>query len=182
MRLAFLHIINAGAFDGFTSAWGSTGRATNMSADTRNYVLDISTDLFHLSTESLRLRSNETRRYATLDSLVDSRAASSSYSDEHKPDILRKHLSAIPTAGDIRIQLTIQKSSAKGLDEARTRLGQRLGSSMTLADAISVLLFDYVAEKKAAQLLDRIGLGESNQNGDDSSGGESNAGNVVPFR
>lgn len=56
-----------------------------MSADTRNYVLDISTDLFRLSTESLRLRSNETLVYATLESLIDSRAASSTYSDELKP-------------------------------------------------------------------------------------------------
>ncbi|MBP2278482.1 hypothetical protein OVY29_23580 [Sphingopyxis sp. SE2] len=153
-----------------------------MSADTRNYVLDISTDLFRLSTESLRLRSNETLVYATLESLIDSRAASSTYSDELKPETLRKHLRVVPTSGDIRINLNIRKTSAESLDEARARLGQRLGSNMTLADAISVLLFDYVAEKRAAQVLDRAGLGENLQNGDESPAGETNAGNVVPLR
>ncbi|PMZ68353.1 hypothetical protein C1X65_30010, partial [Pseudomonas sp. FW305-70] len=86
-----------GLLDGCTLARGSTGRNTNMSADTRNYVLDISTDLFRLSTESLRLRSNETLVYATLESLIDSRAASSTYSDELKPETLRKHLRVVPT-------------------------------------------------------------------------------------
>lgn len=153
-----------------------------MSADTRNYVLDISTDLFRLSTESVRLRSNETLVYATLESLIDSRAVSISYSDELKPETLRKHLRVIPTSGDIRITLNISKTSAESLDEARARLGQKLGSNMTLADAISVLLFDYVAEKRAAQLLDRIGLEENLQNGDESDAGEPHTENVVPLR
>ncbi|PNB52550.1 hypothetical protein C1X73_33045, partial [Pseudomonas sp. FW305-130] len=104
------------------------------------------------------------------------------YSDELKPETLRKHLRVVPTSGDIRINLNIRKTSAESLDEARARLGQRLGSNMTLADAISVLLFDYVAEKRAAQVLDRAGLGENLQNGDESPAGETNAGNVVPLR
>ncbi|AOH87246.1 hypothetical protein AWL63_24130 (plasmid) [Sphingomonas panacis] len=153
-----------------------------MSADTRNFVLDISTDFFKLSTESLRLHSNETHRFETLESLINARAASGSYKDEHKTDTLRKHLCAIPTEGDIRITLTIRKTSAESLDEARARLCGRLGSDITVADAISVLLFDYVAEKRAGQLLDRIGLGDSTQNGDKTSASGEQDGNVIPLR
>lgn len=153
-----------------------------MSAETRNFVLDISTDLFQLSTESLRLHSNETRRYETLESLVNSRAASSSYKNEHKPDTLRKHLCAVQTAGDIRISLNIQETSAESLDEVRKVLGQALGSDITVGDALSVLLFDYLAEKKACQLLSRIGLGNSNQNGGESPMNDTQAGNVTPIR
>jgi hypothetical protein len=53
---------------------------------------------------------------------------------------------------------------------------------MTVGDALSVLLFDYVAERKAAEVLDRMGLGEFNQNGDDKHSGQSREGNVLPFK
>ena len=154
----------------------------NMSADTRNYVLDISTDLFQLSTESLRLHSNETHKYETLESLIDCRAGSSSFKNEHKPDTLRKHLCAVPTAGQVRIQLNILTTSAASLDEACASLSQRLGSAMTVGDVLSVMLFDYVAEKKASQILNRIGLKEIVQSGDNRPASECASENVIPFR
>lgn len=153
-----------------------------MGADIRSYVLDISVDLFQLSTEGLRLHSNETLKYETLESLVDLRATASSYKEEHKPDTLRKHLCAVPTSGDIRVFLNIRDTSAKSLNEARASLSQKLGSDMTVGDALSVLLFDYVAEKKAAQLIDRLGLRDSDQNECNSEDGGSCAGNVTPIR
>lgn len=136
-----------------------------MRAVTRNYVLDISTDLFQLSTESLRLYSNEMLTYATLGSLVDCRAVSGAYADEQDAATLRKHLRAVPTAGGVRITLEILTTSAASIDEARASLALMLGSSVTVGDVLSVLLLDYVAEKKAAQLLQKIGLDELVQSG-----------------
>jgi hypothetical protein len=154
----------------------------NMSADTRNYVLDISTGLFQLSTESLRLHSNDTLKYETLESLIDCLAASSNFKSEHQPDTLRKHLCAVPTVGQVRIYLNILTTSATSLDDACASLSQRLGSAVTVGDALSVMLFDYVAEKKAAQILNRIGLNEIVQSGGIPSASESSSENVIPFR
>jgi hypothetical protein len=158
------------------------GKDINMSADTRSYALDISTVLFQLSTESLRLHSNETQRYETLESLIDSRLTSSSYKDEHKAATLRKHLGAVPTAGHVRIHLNILTTSATSLDEACACLALRLGSEVTVGDALSVLLFDYVAEKKAAEVLNRIGLNEIVQSGGNQPSSELGSENVIPFK
>jgi hypothetical protein len=171
-----------GALDGFALARGSNVMGENMSADNRNYVLDISIDLFRLTTESLRLHSNETRQYQTLANLVNCRAETKNCGEEHRPDTLRKHFHAIPTDGDIHISLDILKTSAESLDQTREHLCRKLGSDMTVGDALSVLLFDYVAERKAAEVLDRMGLGEFNQNGDDKHSGQSREGNVLPFK
>jgi hypothetical protein len=129
-----------------------------MSGDTRSYALNISEHLFRLTTESLRLHSNETGRYQTLASLVNARAAACLSPDDHNPETIRKHFGAIPTKGDIKIYLSISMTSAKHLSEAKRRLGQHIGSSMTVGDALSLLLFDYVVEQKATRVLQRLGL------------------------
>lgn len=131
-----------------------------MSGDSRGYALNISEHLFHLTTESLRLHSNETKRYQTLASLVNARAAHSCKMEEHDPETIRDHLVTIPTKGDIRIYLSISRSSADSLVEAKKRLGDQLGSNLTVGDALSILLFDYVVERKATRVLERLGLDE----------------------
>ncbi|TGX49141.1 hypothetical protein E5A73_20085 [Sphingomonas gei] len=154
----------------------------NMTAETRNYVLDISTDLFQLSTESLRLHSNETLQYETLESLIERRAASDCFKNEHRTDTLRRHLGAIPTEGKVRIQFNILTTSAESLDEACEYLTLQLGSAVTVGDVLSVMLFDYVAEKKATQVLNQIGLGERTQSGGNFAPSETGSENVIPFR
>ncbi len=153
-----------------------------MDADTCNYVLDVSMDFFSLTTETLRLHSNETCQHQTFSALVSSLVASNFREDEQNPVTLRKHLSAIPTTGEIRIHLDIKKTSADNLDEVRDRLREKLGSDVTVGDALSVLLFDYVAEKRAAKLLNSIGLDEKSRNGVDPGPNGPSDGNVLPFR
>jgi hypothetical protein len=181
MRAGFLNIVNIGASD-LRLARGMTGSNTDAGADTRQITLDISADLFHLLTESLRLHSNETRQIETLERLVDSRATTNGYRDEHRPDTLRKHLRAMPSRGDIRICINIQKTSADSLDEARECLGQRLGSDLTFADALSVLLFDYLAERKASQFLEKVGLSGAGAAVEPLPDDGKPQGNVVPLR
>ncbi len=153
-----------------------------MSGDSRGYALDISEHLFHLTTESLRLRSNETRRYQTLASLVNARAAYSSKMKEHDPETIRDHLVTIPTKGDIRIYLSISRSSADSLVEAKKRLGDQIGSNLTVGDALSILLFDYVVEQKATRILERLGLDEQKGKCVESNANESQDENVLRLK
>lgn len=129
-----------------------------MTRDQCILALDISEHLFNLTTESLRLRSNETKRYQTLESLLSDRMGLPCVLEDHAPETIREHLSAIPTTGDIRIDLTITKSSADSLDAVKQLISDGLGSEITLGDTLSVMLFHYVVGQKAARVLQRIGL------------------------
>lgn len=132
-----------------------------MTGGSRSYALDISEHLFHLTTESLRLHSNETRRYQSLASLINQRLQAAPALEEREAETIRQHLSAIPTKGDIRVYLSITKSGANNLTEVKRRLGETLGSDVTVGDTLSVMLFHYVVDQKAARVLERLGLCDS---------------------
>ncbi|MCF8708380.1 hypothetical protein [Rhizorhapis sp. SPR117] len=150
-----------------------------MSAESREFTLDVSEHFFHLTTESIRLRSNETRRYQTLSSLIDSRILEAKKIDDHDSDTLRDHLEVVPTKGAIRINLTISKTSADLIGDARNRLATQLGTDLSFGDALSILLFDYVVERKAAHVLSTLGLDEMRDNHDEPIASDSQEGN--PF-
>ena len=92
------------------------------SADIPGFTLDISEHLFRLTTESLRLRSNETKSYQTLECLLEARNGSLSRIRDRDMATLKDHLVAIPTQGDIRIELNISQVSADCLDEVKDLL------------------------------------------------------------
>ena len=152
-----------------------------MSGDTRSYALSISDHLFRLTTESIRLHSNETNRYQTLGNLVNERAAIAT-SEDHNCETIRQHLVTIPTKGDIKIHLSLSKTSAISLVEAKKRLGKKLGSHMTVGDAVSILLFDYIVELKATRVLERLGLTDQAEQMNSSKLDEVASGNVVRLR
>lgn len=155
-----------------------------MSGDTRGYSLDVSEYLFRLTTESLRLLSNETKRYHSLTSLVNQLAGPGAADAiaQHDVETLRQHLSKIPTKGPIRIHLHITKTSADNLIEAKKRLAKELGSSLTVGDAISMLLFDFVVEQSAAKLLSKLGVDDASQACDVPSDGREKTGIVVRLK
>lgn len=130
-----------------------------MTGGSRRYVLDISESLFHLTTETVRLHSNETGRHQTLASFVNRTIASGCCPlDDHPAATLRDHLAAVPTKGDIRISLKITEANAESLSNVRDRIGETLGASVSVADTLSLLLFRYVAERNAELILQRIGF------------------------
>lgn len=94
------------------------------SADSPDCTLDISEHLFRLTTESLRLRSNETRSYQTLECLLEARNGSLARIRDRDMATLKEHLVAIPTQGDIRIELHISQTSADCLDEVKDHLSK----------------------------------------------------------
>lgn len=153
-----------------------------MTGESRSYALDISEPLFNLTTESLRLHSNETRRFQSLTNLVNERISTSDPLQDHPPETIREHLSAVPTSGHIRINLNVAESSAGSLDEVKQRLAETLGSDVTLGDTLSILLFHYVVGQKAKHVLDRLALDDRLDAIDAAAGVSAARGNVLPIR
>lgn len=127
-----------------------------MAGHTRSYVLDVSEFLFRLTTESLRLRSNTTMRFESVASLVAERLSGDLTFEHHDIETLREHLRAIPTKGPHRIHLTVSKPNADLLVASKKWLATRLASSVTVGDAYSVLLFDFIAEHHAQRILAKV--------------------------
>lgn len=153
-----------------------------MTGDSSSLALDISEHLFRLTTECLRLHSNETRCYQTLASLVDERISSACPLEDHPPETIRHHLSAIPTEGAIRITFNITKSSADTLAGVRERFARSLGSNITIGDTVSILLFHYVVGQKAAETLQRLGFDDTAESKGPQAKSDPATENVFPIR
>lgn len=128
-------------------------------ADLQEYRFDISEHLFRLTTESLRLHSNDTRAYQSLERLVDARAMRPSRLTEHDASTLKEHLAVIPSYGDIRVELRLTPAATRCLEEVIARLSAVLEVDLTTSDALSLLLFDYVVEQKATQVVKALDMG-----------------------
>ena len=122
-------------------------------------VLSVSTHLFRLMTEAIRLRSNEVGRFVCLTSLIADRAelARSGF-EQHEATTLRGHFATVPTHGPVDIEIPVSRSVAICLDEAAERLSAQLRFVATFDDAVSATLFDYLVDRKASNILDRLGL------------------------
>ncbi|WP_162928307.1 hypothetical protein [Sphingopyxis terrae] len=152
-----------------------------MTGSSCSYVLDISEPLFYLTTETLRLHSNQTKRYQTLTTfmsklILDGRCPL----EDHPPATIRDHLTAVPSGGGIRIRFRISQSNADALSNVKERLGILLGSRLSDADTVSILLFDYVATRNAERILRRLQLDQ----GDDEASPKSQdrRQNIVPLK
>jgi hypothetical protein len=154
-----------------------------MTGDRLSLSLDISEHLFKLTTESVRIRSNETQRYQTLESLIADRMGLPCILTDHPPERAREHLSAVPTKGDIRIDLKITKSSADGLQSVKNTISEGLGSEISLGDTISLVLFHYIIGQKSLDVLRRVGLEDSHACGTEAATAAiSSNENIVPIR
>ena len=153
-----------------------------MTEDSFRYELDISEHLFLLTTESLRLRSNEVKRYQTLADLIDDAVSIDTPLDDHSAETILEHLAAIPTDGNIRIDLRITKTSADNFGEVKQRLSKKLGSNISVGDALSVLLFHYVVGQKATRILSRLGLDSEAESTRPAGSAQGTSENVFPLR
>lgn len=153
-----------------------------MTGDSFRYELDISEHLFLLTTESLRLRSNEVKRYQTLADLIDDTVSIDTRFDDQSAETILEHLAAIPTNGNIRIDLRITKTSADSFGEVKQRLSEKLGSNISVGDALSVLLFHYVVSQKATRILTRLGLDSEAESTRPAMSAQGASENVFPLR
>ncbi|MBJ7499639.1 MAG: hypothetical protein JHC57_07800 [Sphingopyxis sp.] len=127
-----------------------------MTGPSRGYALMISAPLFQLATEALRVHSNATGRFQSLAQLVIERAGSAPILEDHDPAILLDHLRLIPTKGDRRIYLSIPRAAADQLIDIKKQLSRKTGRTLTVGDALSLLLFDTLAEDRASEILKKI--------------------------
>ena len=132
-----------------------------MPGRSRSYALNISAELFKLTTESIRLHSNETLRYQTLAQLLTKRINNPAITDSLDPEQLRQYLDDLPTRGNVRIHLNISRTSADSLVEIKKRLSREIGGNLTISDAIALLICDYLVKQSATRVLPKIGLGDS---------------------
>jgi hypothetical protein len=136
-----------------------------MPGRSRSYALDISAELFKLTTESIRLHSNETLRYQTLAQLLTHRINNPTVAESLDPAELREYLYALPTRGSIRIHLNISRTSADSLVEIKKRLSREIGGNLTVSDAIALLICDYLVKQSATRVLPKVGLGDTGRSG-----------------
>lgn len=121
--------------------------------DPRGRSLRISEDLFRLTTESLRLHSNMALVHKTLADLVDHRVLGGDTLSAHDPATLGEHLDVVPGRGDIDCVLPVSAQSLDYLERLQATFSQVIGRGLSLEDALSLLLFDYVVDQKAVKVL-----------------------------
>ena len=121
--------------------------------------IDASEAFFRLTTESIRQFSNEHQLYASISDVIAARTAlaleHSRYLDAR---MISAHLAAVESHGPVTIQLTFEEASVEMIDAMREELSQIISRALSNVDAISILLFDYIAEQESARLATRLGF------------------------
>lgn len=127
--------------------------------EARSIDLKVSDYYFRLTTEGIRLFSNRENRYATLGEVVNSRASHVvTIARAYEPADLKKHLKLIPVDGHVPINITISETSASTIEDAIPTLEEALGSSVRFAEAVSLLLFDWIVERQSTEIVMKLGL------------------------
>jgi hypothetical protein len=130
-----------------------------MLATEKECELEVSEFYLRLATESVRLFSNKKRSMCVLGEVVDCRAdAVSTLPQYYTAENLRQHLDVIPTEGDITLKFTILESSASTIEGATAMLEEAMGTSVAFADAVSLILYDFIVEENKTDILAKLGL------------------------
>lgn len=132
---------------------------TSMLAEERDCELDVSEFYFRLTTESIRLFSNKSLALCGLRQVIEDRASlAAELKDYYAADDMQEHLFVIPTDGDITLKFTILETSASSIDQAATILQEALGRSIEFADALSLIMYDFIVEEAKTEVLTKLGL------------------------
>lgn len=130
-----------------------------MPAAEKSYHLDVSAYYFRLTSESIRLYSNLDYKHVTFSDVVNSRSEKvDQIAIRYTSDDMKEHLRIIPTDGDKVLEFTILKTSADNIDDAVIMLEEALGSSVKFADALSLMLYDFVVEANSTEVLTKLGI------------------------
>lgn len=123
------------------------------------YRFDVSEYYFRLTTECVRLHSNKCRAYSTINDVVNERAiGSADVAFNHPAEYIREHLRLIPTSGEVPIEIIIEETNASHIDNASKSISEAIGSSIEFADALSVIMFDFMYDANRTEVLSKIGL------------------------
>jgi hypothetical protein len=142
----------------------------------------VSEFLFRLTTESVRLFSNRHLRKATIEDVLNDRAAKANdIPFQYRPASLREHLRIIPTEGDVEFEIQILETSANAIGDSIPDLESMLGSSVSFASAVSLVLFDYIVDQNRTEFINKLGLPPEEAEAFKRAA-ERYTPNVVPFR
>lgn len=132
---------------------------SKMSVAERDYKLDVSEFYLRLTTESIRLFSNKVRAICGLSDMIDGRVAAAPLLPQfyNKADMC-EHLAIIPTNGDITLKFTILETSAVTIESAAEMLQKSMGQSVAFADALSLLMYDFIVDENKTEVLTKLGL------------------------
>lgn len=126
------------------------------------YHISVSDHYFRLTTESIRLLSNKHHSYYSLPMVINERAnRTPDLADSYDAEDMRNHLRIISSEGKVKIDFTILETSAGTIEAAAVALGEALGQTVLLPDAVSLMLFDLVVERNATEVLTKLGLSAS---------------------
>ena len=146
------------------------------------YQISVSDHYFRLTTESIRLMSNKHCSYYSLPMVINERAGrAADLADSYDAEDMRNHLRIISSEGGIQIDFAILETSASSIEAAAMALGEALGQTVLLTDAVSLMLFDLIVERNATEVLTKLGLTASEADSYRVSLKKKDA-NVIPIR
>lgn len=130
-----------------------------MSKDQNTYRMDVSEYYFRLTTECIRLHSNSCLKHSSFSSMINDRAERAvSVTMRRTPEHIIKHLQMIPSKGEIPLEIEILESSSGEITMSTKAIEEAIGSSIEFADALSVIMFDFMVEANKTEVLVKIGL------------------------
>lgn len=77
---------------------------------------------------------------------------------QYQPKSLQEHLRIIPTHGDVSLDLMIMERSAVAIDGSISDFETLIGSSVSFACAVSLVLFDFIVEENRTEVINKLGL------------------------
>lgn len=130
-----------------------------MSNEQNTYRMDVSEYYFRLTTECIRLHSNSSLKHSSFGDMINDRAQlANSVTARRKPQHIIKHLQMIPSKGEIPLEVEILESSSDKISTSSKAIEEAIGSSIEFADALSVIMFDFMVEANRTEVLLKIGL------------------------
>jgi hypothetical protein len=91
--------------------------------------------------------------------MINDRAKlANSVTARRKPQHIIKHLQMIPSKGEIPLEVEILESSSDKISTSSKAIEEAIGSSIEFADALSVIMFDFMVEANRTEVLLKIGL------------------------
>ncbi|TCM32336.1 hypothetical protein [Novosphingobium sp. ST904] len=130
-----------------------------MGGQQKHISLKVSDYYFRLSTEAIRLHSNQNKEFSSLERVVDDRAqAIDSIALQYDPEDMKEHMRLIPSVGNTEFGICILQSSEQSISDAIPKLEKAMGESIAFKDALSLLLFDYIVEANATEVMTKLGM------------------------
>lgn len=130
-----------------------------MSSNIEVVTIHTSEQLFKLTSEGVRIGSDEAKRHITISELVSDLLAH--WRDNAlmpSKSIIETHLSIIDPDGEYEVVLTLERSSKGELDNLDAWLAKLTGRCSDLRNACSVLVMSYIADRESARIASRIGI------------------------